>query len=147
MRVCRRCLVGLAVLWSLVVNAESPGLNRYVAEIELQTASDLATLLDRAEALFLDGELRQAADDAPVVLVLHGPVLRSLLKPNYVNSRALVDRAASLSALGVLDVRACRSWMTRHDVDEKTLQPFVRTVAYGPGEVRRLIREQGYISF
>ena len=147
MRSCWLCLVVLAALWSLAATAEPPEPIRYVAEIELQTASDLAALLDRAEALFLDGELSQTTGDAPVVMVLHGPVLRSLLKPNYANSRALVDRAASLSALGVLDVRACRSWMTRHDVDERALQPFVRTVDYGPGEVRRLIREQGYISF
>jgi len=106
----------------------------------------LLGLLTRAETLFLEGRIGQDGE-TPVVLVLHGPVLRALLKPNYASSKVLVDRAASLSALGVVDVKACRSWMGDNGVDEAQLQPFVQSVSYGPAEVSRLIREQGFITF
>lgn len=45
--------------------------------------------------------------EAKVTLVLHGPVLKSLLRENYLQNKNLVDQAASLSALGVIDVKAC----------------------------------------
>ena len=141
----RRFIVLLGLAFSVQASSE-PDYDRYVADIELQTQSQLIELLARAETLLLDGKIGQEGE-AAVVLVLHGPVLRSLLKPNYSDSKVLVDRAASLSALGVLDIKACRSWMGKNDVDAEQLQPFVQTVSYGPGEVTRLIREQGYITF
>ena len=141
----RRFIVLLGLVFSVHASAE-PDYSRYVADIELQTQSQLIELLVRAETLLLDGKIGQEGE-AAVVLVLHGPVLRSLLKPNYSDSKVLVDRAATLSALGVLDIKACRSWMGKNDVDAEQLQPFVQTVSYGPGEVTRLIREQGYITF
>ena len=126
--------------------AEPPQATRYVADIELQSEAQLLELLSRAEVLLLEGEIVQEGDSA-IVLVLHGPVLRSLVKANYAESKLLVDRAASLSALGVLDLKACRSWMGKNGVEASELQPFVQTVPYGPAEVSRLIREQGYVSF
>ncbi|QFU74520.1 acyl-CoA transferase [Halioglobus maricola] len=147
----RQCLIVLlgffmAGALAAVASAEEREVVRYVSEIELETEADLGELLGRAENLFTAGELPQE-EGAALTLVLHGPVLRSLMRENYAGSKPVVDQAASLSALGVVQFKACRSWMGSNGVDEESLQPFVTTVSYGPGEVQRLVREQGYIYF
>jgi len=119
---------------------------RYVVDIELQTIEDLQQLLERAEQLLIAGQV-PAADEAAVIFVLHGPVLRSLIRENYLGNKRTVDLAASLSALGMIDIKACRTWMGSNNVAESELQPFVETVSYGPGEVQRLVRERNYLYF
>jgi intracellular sulfur oxidation DsrE/DsrF family protein len=119
---------------------------RYVADIELQTLDQFQQLLVRADELFLAG--KTASDgDAAVIFVLHGPVLRSLLRENYPGNRQTVDMAARLTAFGVIELKACRAWMRNARIDEADLQPFIETVSYGPDEVDRLVRESGYIYF
>ena len=119
---------------------------RYVADIELQTLDQFHQLLVRADELFLAGKT-SSDGDAAVVFVLHGPVLRSLLRQNYLDNRETVDMAARLTAFGVIDLKACRTWMRGASVSETDLQPFVESVSYGPGEVQRLVRESSYIYF
>lgn len=119
---------------------------RYVVDIELQTIEDLQQLLERAEQLLIAGQV-PAADEAAVIFVLHGPVLRSLIRENYLDNKRTVDLAASLSALGMIDIKACRTWMGSNNVAESELQPFVETVSYGTGEVQRLVRERNYLYF
>jgi intracellular sulfur oxidation DsrE/DsrF family protein len=119
---------------------------RYVADIELQTLDQFEQLLVRADELFVAGET-PADGNAAVVFVLHGPVLRSLLRQNYRANRQTVDLAARLTAFGVIELKACRTWMRSASVSENDLQPFVETVSYGPGEVERLVQESNYIYF
>ena len=147
MALLRRCLLLLGLVLSGPVLAQQAieTSSRFVADIELETEADLSELLSRAGQLFLEGKVRQ--EDGAVVLVLHGPVLNSLLRPNYAQSQGVVNQAASLTALGVLEIKACRSWMGQNAVDEKDLQPFVEVVSYGPAEVSRLVREEGYLFF
>jgi intracellular sulfur oxidation DsrE/DsrF family protein len=142
-----RVFILLIVSFSAGLGAAESNLpaSRYVADIELQTDADLGDLLKRAEQLLVDGELSQ--QDSALVLVLHGPVLHSLLRPNYASSKTLVNQAASLSALGVLEVKACRTWMGANGVNESQLQPFVKVVSYGADEVTRLVEQEGYIAF
>lgn len=140
-------LLGLA--FALAVAADEPGrvdAQRYVADIELQSESDLDELLGRAEQLLVEGKLGQGGA-ATVILVVHGPVLRALMKPNYSASKALVDKAASLTALGVIEIKACQSWLGENGLSEAQLQPFVGLVPFGPSETRRLVKEQDYIFF
>ncbi len=119
---------------------------RFVADIELQTADELEGMLLRAEQLLVEGIAPQD-DETSVTFVLHGPVIRALLRENYQDNKEMVDLAASLSALRVVSIKACRTWMGGHNVAEMDLQPFVQTVAYGPGEVRRLARDEAYLDF
>lgn len=134
---------GLSVARADDISLEQP---HYVADIELQTADELRELLVRAEQLLVQGQVA-AQDGSAVVFVLHGPVVRNLLRQNYLTNKDMVDLAASLSALGVVDIKACRTWMRGNRVDEAELQPFVETVPYGLGEVRKLVQERGYIYF
>ena len=108
-----------------------------MVDIELQTLPQFSELLQRADQLLLAGELPEDGE-AAVVFVLHGPVLRSLLKQNYRDNRQTVDLAARLSALGVIDLKACQTWMRSASVDEADLQPFVQTVSYGGCETRNV---------
>lgn len=142
--------IAVAVLLPLLValaQAQAPESEaRYIADVELHTAAELAALLQRAESLVMDGEL--PLDGVPrVAFVLHGPEVRVLLRQSYRENKDLVDLAASLSALGVVEIKACETWMGGHRVDPGSLQPFVQTVPYGPAEERRLVKNEGYIRF
>lgn len=119
---------------------------RYVVDIELQTIEEFRQLLERAEQLLLEGVVPQDGV-AKVTFVLHGPVVNNLLRRNYLDNKRTVDLAASLSAMDVIDVKACRTWMGGTGVAEGELQPFIETVAYGPAEVQGLIEEKAYIYF
>lgn len=123
-----------------------PQEQRYLVDIELQTAMEFLDLLTRAEQLLVAGA-DIADDEAKVSFVLHGPVLRNLLRENYVANKKLVDLAASLSALNVIEVKACRAWMGANGVSEQQLLPFVETVPYGPGAVKAMLKEQNYLRF
>ena len=143
----------LLALWSLLwlvpaasAQDEESAPERYVADIELQTSAELLQLLRRASQLFSAGVASQEGE-ARVVFVLHGPVIRDLLRQNYLKNRELVNLAASLSALRVVDVKACQTWMAINDINADDLQPFVETVSFAPGELRRLTREKNYLDF
>jgi intracellular sulfur oxidation DsrE/DsrF family protein len=140
-------LVFVLPAWSSLAQDAPPEAVYYVADIELHTAQEFGQLLDRAEQLFLQTQSDDTRGDAIVTLVLHGRVLRNLLRENYLPNKALVDLAASLSALEVIDVKACQSWMTHNGISPGQLQPFIEVVAYGPAEVERLVQERGYLYF
>jgi intracellular sulfur oxidation DsrE/DsrF family protein len=119
---------------------------RYLAEFELHTAQEMQAFLLRAEQLMIDGAI--PLDGEPrVAFVLHGPEVRILLRKNYLQNKAVVDKAAALSALGVVEIKACRTWMGGDGIDPADLQFFVETVPYGPSEVRRLVERENYINF
>ena len=143
-----RLLPLLCVLLALAVSAqqESPAETRYVADIELETSAEFLALLNRARQLLVEGVAAQEGD-AKVTFVLHGPVITDLLRQNYTQNREIVDLAASLTALQVIDIKACQTWMGANGVNQEDLQPFVDTVSFAPGEVRRLTVEKSYLDF
>jgi intracellular sulfur oxidation DsrE/DsrF family protein len=118
----------------------------YVADIELHTAEEFRQLLERAEQFLILGDSLPEGE-AKVTLVLHGPVLKSLLRENYLQNKILVDLAASLSAMEVIDVKACSTWMAGNNVSPENLQPFIEIVTYGPAEVERLVENKHYLYF
>jgi intracellular sulfur oxidation DsrE/DsrF family protein len=118
----------------------------FVADIELQTSGQFIALLERSEQLLLAG-VPLPQEGAPVTFVLHGPVLESLLRDNYLENKRLVDLSAALSALGVIEVKACNAWMEAAGLEPAQLQPFVEPVPYGPGLVERLVTEENYRYF
>tara|TARA_R110001592_G_scaffold363392_1_gene687082 strand:- start:4339 stop:4794 length:456 start_codon:yes stop_codon:yes gene_type:complete len=137
-----------SVLWAVSATAQgpAPGSARYVTDIELQDARQLSELLERAGQLLLDGLATQ--DGAPKVsFVLHGPVIRDLLRQNYGGNIQLVNLAASLSALQVVEVKVCQTWMGVNGVDAAELQPFVIPVNLAASEVERLRGEKNYLDF
>lgn len=141
-------LLLVSLLCPLPATAQEPDSAgvRYVADIELQNSRQLIELLQRASQLLLDGVAPQ--DGIPKVsFVLHGPVIRDLLKQNYVGNLQLVNLAASLSALQIVEIKVCRTWMGWNDVEEADLQPFVIPVNLAGSEVERLREEKNYLDF
>jgi len=139
-------MVGL--LWMAPAIAQQPdsGGVRYVADIELQNSQQLIELLQRASQLLLDGVAAQ--DGIPKVsFVLHGPVINDLLKQNYAGNLQMVNLAASLSALQVVEIKVCRTWMGLNNVEEVDLQPFVVPVNLAGSEVERLREKKNYLDF
>lgn len=143
-------LISLWLMLSLAVLASAQDIDlaetRYVADIELETPAELLELLRRASQLFGAGMVDQEGESR-VSFVLHGPVIRNLLRQNYARNRELVDLAASLTALRVVDIKACQTWMSINAVNAGELQPFVETVSFAPGEVTRLTVEKNYLDF
>ncbi len=140
--------LSLALSWAGPACAQAlitpaPG---YLAALELHTADELLAVLSRAEELLLDSTVAEGKP-ANVTLLMHGPEVHVLLRQNYARNRAVVDLAARLSALGVVDIRACQTWMGGNGIDEADLQPFVGTVPNAVVEARRLAREESYIDF
>jgi len=137
-----------ALLWVVAASGQAPAADdvRYVADIELQNSEQLVGLLERASELFLNGAVTQ--DGVPKVsFVLHGPVIRDMLRQNYSANRELVNLAASLSALQVVEIKACRTWMGINGVEETQLQPFIVPVNLARSEVERLRKEEHYLDF
>lgn len=118
----------------------------FVADITLQTDAEFRNLLERAEQLLLAGVPLPEAR-ARVTFVLHGPVINALLRQHYLDNKPLADLAARLSALQVIEVKACRQWMGSHGIAETELLPFIEPVALGPELVRELVHEHHYLYF
>ncbi|MEH6591096.1 MAG: acyl-CoA transferase [Halioglobus sp.] len=143
-----RALSALALLFCLVampVSADESE-DRYIAEIRLNTAAEFYSVLMRAEQMLAAGAL-PSTSPVPVTFILHGPEVRILLRQNYLANKSTVDLAAALSALGVVDIKACETWMGGEGIRAEELQPFVSTVAYGPAEIKRMVEEANYLYF
>lgn len=117
-----------------------------MASIELHSSNEFLGALQRAEVLLNEGSVLLDSE-YPVEFIMHGPEVHSLLRQNYSENRELVDLAARLSALGVVQIRACEQWMGGHSIDPNDLHSFVGTVSWGAAEVTRLIEEEDYVSF
>ncbi len=143
-----RVLVLLAVGFCMTAAAQGP-LNsgsdpRYLAQVELHSAAELQGILRRAEALFNQQGFKVAE---PVVFILHGAEGRVFLRQSYPKNKKLVDLAARLSALQVVDIKVCETWMDGQKIDSTQLLPFVDTVPNGPAEVLKMMKEKGYSYF
>ena len=143
-----RVAAGLCLIWAFTALAQEHAVSpaRFVADIELETSAEFVQLLQRASELLVDGALPQDGA-ATVSFVLHGPVITDLLRQNYAARRQLVNLAASLSALQVVEIKVCETWLGKHGLSAEQLQPFVQTVSYAPGELRRLKEEKNYLDF
>ena len=117
----------------------------YLARIEQNSPEEIVQALLRAESLFRDGAALQIAE--PLVFVLHGPEVAIFFRENYGKYKSVVDLAARLSALEVIDVRVCRTRMGVLGREDGALVPFVTTVPFGPAEVERLIDNEKFVYF
>jgi uncharacterized protein len=117
----------------------------YLARIEQDNPEEVLAVLSRAEQFYLDEGMRQ--NFSPVVFVLYGPEVAIFFKENYFRYRPIVDLAAKLSALNVVDIRVCETQSHQMGLDLKMLYPFVGTVPVGPVEQSRFINVEKYIYF
>lgn len=118
-----------------------PGL---VADISLHTADELDLLLSRVEQLL---ERPRSGTEQPLIsLVLHGPEVEFFALKNYPRYREVVDRAAKLAALGAVDISICQTQMRNLGIGQDEVPAFLKQVPFGPAEVQRLKREEGFVT-
>ncbi len=104
---------------------------------KLEIVSALKRLESSAPAAISLGETN------PTKLILSGEEIWWFLKSVYSSEKSLINRLATLDALGVIEVKACETWMRSQGISPGDLLPFVETVPYGPDESKRLM-EEGY---
>ena len=118
--------------------------DRAVLDITVHTVEELLVLLDRAEQLAQSP--RVSDQNASVVLVLHGPEVEFFSTRNYDRYKDVVDQAARLDSLDIVDVRICQTMMATRGIARDDIPPFIDQVPDGPVEVKRLIGD-GYVYF
>lgn len=109
-----------------------------------KTIKDLRTILDTLESAIAEPK---PDEHRPIVVMLHGAQAHRFVRDNYPHNKAIVDQAAKLAAYDVIDVKICETWMRQNDYDVDDLFPFVNTVPYGAGELKRLVEEEDYREF
>lgn len=122
-------------------NPASPD-TRYLFRVTLHTPVEIEKLLARAEQLA--ATQRPADRGAGIALVLHGPEVEIFARKNYTKYRHIVDRAARLSAEGVVEIKMCQTEMRSRAIRDEDVPRFIEFVPYGPDEEDRLQR-RGYI--
>lgn len=115
---------------------------RAVLDISVHTLEELVVLLERAEVL----AAQQPDAEASVVLVLHGPEVEFFSTRNYARYRDVVDQAARLDAMEIVDVRICQTMMARHGIARDDIPPFIEQVPDGVAELEQLV-DEGYVYF
>lgn len=117
---------------------------KFVARIEAHSKDEMLEILRRSEA-FVDDAL---ADEnfIPIELILHGDEILLFDIESYEKNKELVDLAAKLDSLNVINVKICNTWMLAHGLKESELPPFVNFVLYGPLE-KWSKKRAGYIYF
>ena len=118
---------------------------RVVLDISVHTLAGLKVLLDRAEELATRPQVQ--GEEASVVLVLHGPEVEYFSIRNYAQYKDIVDQAARLDAFDVVDVKICQTMMEARGIQRDDIPSFIEQVPLGPGEIERLVQQQGYVAF
>ena len=133
-----------------LVTADSKTVTGYLARINLEKADQVYEALQRAEAYFQKNQQsnsKLSPTVPPIAFVIYGPDVGIFFKENYSDFKPIVDLAARLSALAVIDIKVCQVSYEREGLDKSALLPFVTTVPFGPAEISRLLDDQQYELF
>lgn len=113
-----------------------------VADISAHSVDELQTLFDRVEELL---DRPRSGEEAPLIsLVLHGPEIEYFALKNYAQYKLVVDRAAKLAALGVVQINICQTKMRQLGIASDEVPAFLNQVPFGPAEVEQLVTD-GYV--
>ncbi len=117
----------------------------FVARVDFERADQLIGALERAEEYYQQEGM--SLSHPPVAFVIFGSPVSIFFKENYQDNSKVVDLAAKLTALNVIDVKVCEFSYIKAGLDSSDLLPFVSTVPFGPKELSRLIEEESYSYF
>jgi intracellular sulfur oxidation DsrE/DsrF family protein len=116
-----------------------------IARIDLEQTDEVIEALMRVEAYHQ--QVGFNVDHPPVAFVIFGPPVALFFKDSYRENRQIIDLAARLVALEVIDVKVCEFSYQAEGLDSNNLLPFVSTVPFGPDEVTRLVQTEKYNYF
>ena len=131
-------LAGMLLFAASVAYAEG----QYI-DILPKSAAEIQIVLDAVEEQLAMPE----EQIPPITMMLHGREAKRFLKSEYLNNRSLVDKSAQLSALGLIDVKICETWLRRNRHELTELFPFISPVPFGADELDRLVEEEAYTEF
>ena len=139
---CSTSAAGIEPGVPIAVSSDVPG---YLARIEQDNPGEVEQALLKAERYYIDNGM---STSLPVIaFVLHGPEVEIFFRENYSRYKPIVDLAARLSALKVVDIKVCRTRLRFLETDVDQLFPFVGSVPFGPAEIERLTGEAEYVYF
>ena len=117
---------------------------RAVLDISVHSLDEMRIVLERAEVVAARSGKHWS--EASIVLVLHGPEVEYFSTRNYGQYKDIVDQAARLDALDIVDVKICQTMMAIRGIARDDIPPFIEQVPNGEVEVERLVGE-GYVYF
>ena len=117
------------------------GNKRYLFDVTDHSIEEMQALLQRIEEI--TQLMSDDFDDLEIVMILHGPDLDWFTQENYDKNKDLVDLAARLDTLNIIDLKACATAMESRGIDSTRLPAFIESVPYAPDEIARLL-EQDY---
>lgn len=126
-------------------NAVSPrfsvGDNQYMFDVSDHSQEELVALLKRADEVASVSS--PETDKLDIALILHGPDIGWFARKNYQDNKELVDLAARLDALEVIDMKVCQKSIRHYGYVDEDIPAFIDRVPYAPDEMRRL-EDSGY---
>jgi len=149
MKLKRFRFVSIVLFVLCITNISSAWAQGQFIDLFPKTADDIELILAT-----LEKDINQTPDASsssqlavPILMMLHGKQAHRFLRDNYTQNMIMVDKAALLSAYGLIEVKICKTWLHENQYSEIDLFPFIGTVSYGAGELARLIEEEGYTEF
>ncbi len=125
---------------SLSGNTTNPrstvGNNQYMFDISGHSREELMALLKRADEVAAVSA--PETDNLGITLILDGPNIGWFAKQDYENNKELVDLAARLDALKVIDLKVSQQTVRHYGYSESEIPDFIDRVSFAPEEMRRL---------
>ncbi|MGB2002536.1 MAG: acyl-CoA transferase, partial [Porticoccaceae bacterium] len=87
------------------INTQYDATNGLIARLDFEQADQIVEALLRVEAYYEQQGFTES--HTPVTFVIFGPPVAIFFKTNYSDNKQIVDLAARLTALQVIDVRVC----------------------------------------
>ena len=115
----------------------------YLYDVTEHTTEELRALLERINDIMEVSP--EAFENLKIVMILHGPDIDLFTKQNYEKNKIVVDLAAKLDSIEVVDMQACETTMDSLGVEREQLPDFIETVPFAPDTMRTL-KNQGYVN-
>ncbi len=116
---------------------------QYLYVVDEHSVAELEDLLQRADEI-----ARHRLDDfadLAVTMVIHGPSIKLFKQSQYPANKKLIDLAARLDAINVIDLKICQASLNQFQISRQEVPAFIESVPFAPDEIQRL-NQAGYIN-
>lgn len=118
--------------------------NPYVFDVSKHSQEELLAALKRAD------EIATASSEDfkkfNLAIIVHGPDVSWFDKRHYEQNKELVDLAAKLDALDVINMKIDQESMAKHGILDENVPTFIDRVPFAADELTRL-QDSGYFTF
>ncbi len=110
--------------------------NQYLFDVSQRSREEFIAFLRRADELVTVAA--PETEKLELALILSDHDIDWFAKDNYEQNKELVDLAARLDALEVIDLKICQRAMQEHGYQEDDIPTFIDRVPYAAAEMQRL---------